>query len=134
MQHVNHTATASTTVGITKLALGWDTARGGPQNLCSHLSSTTMMPEQHQSCRVPVEVLASLYGLTLPKEEALPESYTMRRWLTRKIATIAGQHKQAWQATKSDPCKLLEHREGCRLRMQLSRARKRASQAAHQPS
>lgn len=59
---------------------------------------------------LPVQLLADMHHITLPKPHELPASYSMRMWLTRRLHTLEGRHKAAWQAIKhGDP----EQRQGC---------------------
>jgi len=71
----------------------------------------------------PVEVLAALHGIALPQECELPASYTLRKWLTRRLATLNGKHKKVWQSIKTCPQKMEAHREATRVRMQKLRQR-----------
>lgn len=92
--------------------------------LCaSVLISKVCMPVQQaipaQDGKLPVHVLADMYGLSLPTR--LPPSLSARAWVMRRIATINGRHRRAWQVTRSDPDKLAAHREGSRLRMRKCR-------------
>jgi len=67
---------------------------------------------------LPVQVLADLHGIMLPSPEELPPSYTsMRMWLTRRIATLQGRHKETWLRIKSDPVKLQAVRAATRQRV-----------------
>lgn len=75
--------------------------------------------------KVPVEALAKFHNIALPRAEDLPPSYTLRRWVTRKIATLQGQRKAEWQRIKSDSVKMQQHRQASRIRMQLCRQRGR---------
>lgn len=80
--------------------------------------------QKQPKCRkVPIETLATNHNISLPKPEDLPPSYTLRRWVTRKIATLQGRRKEEWQRIKSNPIKMQQHRESTRIRMQLSRQR-----------
>ena len=75
--------------------------------------------------KVPVEVLAKFHNIALPRLEDLPPSYTLRHWVTGKIATLQGKRKAEWQQIRSDPAKMQQHREASRIRMQLCRRRGR---------
>lgn len=70
-----------------------------------------------------VEQLAAQHGISLPPVNQLPASYTLRMWLTRKLATQDGRHKQVWQRIKHDPEKLQHNRDADRLRVQMWRQR-----------
>lgn len=84
---------------------------------------TALMQTQPCTYRhLPVETLASMYGLQIP--DTLPKSLTARAWVMRRIAAIHGRYRLAWQATKQNPKKLAAHREGCRVRMQRSRLKR----------
>jgi hypothetical protein len=72
---------------------------------------------------LPVEQLAQLHGIALPQEHELLSSYSMRRWLTRKIATQQGYHKEVYQRIKSDPERLMLYRSSTKKRVQAWRAR-----------
>ena len=80
-----------------------------------------------------VEQLAAQYGISLPPMHQLPASYTLRMWLTRKLATMHGTHKQAWQRIKQDPAKLQHNRDANRLRVQQWRQRKRSARKCVPP-
>jgi len=75
----------------------------------------------------PVEAIAAQYGITLPAPEELPPSYTsVRMWLTRRVATLQGRHKQAWENTKRDPDKLQRARQANRARVDAYQSRQKA--------
>lgn len=84
------------------------------------MTSTDQLPRRKL---MPVDQLAQLYGNTLPLEHELPTSYTMRRWLTRRIAALQGHHKEVYRRIKSDPERLLKYRAATKKRMQAWRAR-----------
>jgi hypothetical protein len=72
-----------------------------------------------------VEATAAFYGIQLPTVEQLPSSYggSLRMWLNRRLAAIAGKNKRMWQVTKQDPERLQKVREANKLRAQAYRAR-----------
>lgn len=72
---------------------------------------------------LPVDQLAMLHGIVLPSEEQLPASYSMRRWLTRCIATLNGHHKHIYNKIKSDPHGLVKYRAAARERARAWRAK-----------
>jgi hypothetical protein len=80
---------------------------------------------------LPVEQLAQLHGIVLPQEHELPASYSMRRWLTRRIATMQGHHKEVYRQIKSDPERLEKYRASTRRRVQAWRARHSQEQHEH---
>jgi hypothetical protein len=71
----------------------------------------------------PIEQLAQAHGITLPSQDMLPPSYTMRMWLMRQLATAAGRHKEVWQRIRQDPTRLQHNRELNRARVQRWRQR-----------
>lgn len=90
--------------------------------LPAHIQRMLRCPPQK---RLSVEDLAAVHGITLPNAAQLPESYTMRMWLTRRLATIQGKHKQVWQNIKANPEKAQRAREATRIRVQKYRQRQR---------
>jgi hypothetical protein len=70
-----------------------------------------------------VEQLAAQHGISLPSVRQLPASYTLRMWLTRRLATLDGRHKLVWQRIKQDPEKLQRNRDANRKRVQKWRRR-----------
>ena len=85
------------------------------------------MADNPATQHVPVEELAAAYGITLPSVDQLPPSYTSQRMLlNRRITTLSGKHKQAWQRTEQDPDKLARVREANRLRGHAYRERRQA--------
>jgi hypothetical protein len=83
--------------------------------LRASVSATT---PSHTSKLPTVEQLAAQHGISLPAANQLPASYTLRMWLTRKLATLDGRHKQVWQRIKQDPDKLQHNRDTNRMRVQ----------------
>jgi hypothetical protein len=82
----------------------------------------------HLQKKLPsVHHLAASHGITLPKESELPATYSMRKWLTRRLATLNGRHKAVWQSMKSNPQKLEAHRDATRRRMQRLRQKQKES-------
>lgn len=90
----------------------------------SQAELVVMLTHQSVSTKklMPVDQLAMLHGITLPHPSELPASYSMRKWVTRRIATLAGWHKQVWQQIKDNPTRLQAHRQGSALRMRRLRA------------
>lgn len=87
---------------------------------CTELQSSVTACTRAKS---PVEQLALLHGITLPNKHQLPPSYSMRMWLTRRIASMQGRHKLVWQRIKNNPQRMEAHRQGSKMRMQRFRAR-----------
>jgi hypothetical protein len=92
------------------------------------MGTRVMMPAP----RAPVEAIAAAFNITLPETQQLPPSYTsLRMWLTRRIATLEGKHKQAWRVLKEDPKRLQRARAANRERVRAYRSRQRAQRASH---
>jgi hypothetical protein len=79
-----------------------------------------------------VQQVAAIHGITLPHESELPATYTMRKWLTRRLATLNGRHKAVWQSIKHNPDKLHAHCEATRRRMR--RMRQHAKESYNNPN
>ena len=87
------------------------------------MGTCVMMPPP----RAPVEAIAAAFNITLSETQQLPPSYTsLRMWLTRRIATLEGKHKQAGRALKQDPQRLQRARAANRERVRSYRSRQRA--------
>jgi len=88
-------------VVVTTDIILWFDNNEQPQNMMHNQSQVYTCT--HTRKLQPVELLAALHGITLPKECDLPATYSLRKWLTRRLATLNGRHKAVWQSIKVDP-------------------------------
>jgi hypothetical protein len=75
--------------------------------------------------RLPLQHLADCYGIKLPTADELPPSYSMRMWLTRRIATMHGRHQVNYQRIKADPDRLAKYKAATKERVRRWRAKHR---------
>jgi len=105
--------------------LGMLVAEGFTTTECSHVDEAPKSSKHRDKSKLTTAALAQLHGITLPREEELPASYTMRMWVTRRLASMQGRHRAAWQRIKGDPARLQTVRAATRQRVRKWRSKRK---------